>query len=562
MDNDFIISSILIPGVLKLSSKSFKTLSPSKSNSKGYIMKEFESLFNIFPKFMVKTNKLKDYVDKYVIINVHKNDSTNGETIYGTVEKYIGDVGDIQTETLLCQYISVCNWSRKIDNLFKSSIIPVNIGISDNDLTPIRVDLSVINDNYVVSIDPDGCQDIDDAISVCQKTPTITTIGIHIADPSSYVIEFSDLDKEISKRIESVYLENTTYHMFPTILSTDVFSLKKNKLSRTFSVEIDIQKTENEWKIMNTQINKCLIKIHDNVTYDEFQQKINIHEQSKKIYEIGEYFYRKFLDPENVTNYDSKKMVEIFMVLANSIVAEKMIQLKNNNTPIILRSQKISDYKFDKTLAISENLINEHLKLKNKKAQLVLYDQKEISQESYFHAGLGLNLYTHFTSPIRRYSDILVHRILYNLITKTETFKITLGDNITKQIDIMNFYKKYYRNISQLEEDIMLSHQIIKTIGESPLDRIIYLEGMILDISEIDTSNRHALHDKKIVLRVKCKNIIDDIEMESIKDKIISKIHTINVTTDIENREFKLFEMINYKMCFLKNDIRKIRTYL
>lgn len=605
MDHNDKLNLDTIPGVLKLSSKRFNTTS-----KRGFIMKEFEPAFGYFPPFLVKTNKILDTIDKYVIVkiihNVNKNDNNN-MTLMGHVERYIGDVGNIEIEKELCKIIGTYHWNRKIDKINKpiSDHSLLEIGIDNkHDLTPDRINFdhndNQMNNMITISVDPYGATDIDDAISIEMINNDHYQIGIHIADPTSYLIEDSILDKEVSKRCESVYLSDQTFYMFPEYLSTKLFSLlsfsnKNNSACRAFSVILDInneiidEKKEDDdiiitdkitWKIIKKNIAKTLININENMTYQEFQNNYNENNLLSKMYEIGKHLYHTLLDPKKIMIYDSKKMIEIFMIIANCTVAEKMVEIQkyhriHQSQKIIIRSQygmkTLSNEYIDNTCNYENkdansnidvnNLMNDHIKLKLKAAEIKFYSNNiNPNYDMNRHCSLNVNLYTHFTSPIRRYSDILVHRMLYNFITNTNTFTLKSLDQLY-QIFLMNHYKKYYRHIIQLENDIKITNHIIKTIGKYPGDRIIYMKGIIMDIDI----------NKKI--KVKCIEFIDIHETKEDVDLIgmhfKNTIHTIHLVPPfqeeniVQNMEcIKLFDHINFKLCFLNRDIRKIRAYL
>lgn len=528
-----------IVGVLKLSSKYFNT------SKKGYILKEFHSIFGLLPTFMVKTNKIKDMKDKYVIVNV----SYDEKTIVGTVERYLGDVGDELIEKTMCEIFCTHNW-KKIDkqlNLDSNFGLNLNnnLGLSAIDLTPERENL--INGMFTVSVDPDGSKDIDDAISIRTLETTGNQsfeIGVHIADPSSYILQNSILDIEAFKRVESVYLQNT-FHMFPEHLSTNVFSLIEQQERRAFSVFFTVLKKDDRYTVTKKTIKKTLIKVDLNTTYEKFQQIVNTScDESlasinmKTLYLIGADLYKFKSD------YSSKEMIEVFMILANNAVAESLVNLGSQLTPLLIRSQLDSDSSVE--LNADLELIKEHIRLKSSSAELKFYDKTRDNK----HSSLGLDLYTHFTSPIRRYSDIIVHRTLYNLLTGTNVFNL---DNLnTNTLFRLNHYKKFYRNVSRLESDVLMTHDVVSSIGFYPSDRVVHLKGIVMDI----------IND---IVKIKCIGVNDsqidgqfDNQFNSRLEKHVkNKIHIVKIN---ENK-LRLFDEIEYKMCFLQQDVRKIRTY-
>lgn len=566
----------LIPGILRLSSKKFKT-----THTNGYIMKEFDPVFGILPTFMVKTNKLKDNVDKYVIVRIiHSTDQKTASltaSLTGTVERYIGDIGDIDVEKNLCKIISTCHWSKKIEKMND-----VELGISTCDQTPLRIDMTLIPKDKIitVSVDPLGSCDIDDAISFEMKSDTECEIGIHIADPTSYIIENSILDKEIAKRCESVYLKNDTIHMFPYQLSTKTFSLNQNQKNRSFSVILGLNLQNMNWHITTKKITKTIIRVDRNMTYGQFDDEHEYDTMLNTLYGIGKYLYKTILDPQDIVLFESKKMIEIFMVIANNCVAEKMIELSNCEqlSHVIIRAQKIehTEYLINEIHArnpLYQEFINSHLQIRRRSGELRIFSK--LTPESNKHYSLNLNLYTHFTSPIRRYSDILVHRLLYNLISGTEVFKLLDAPDRLHQLFLMNHYKKYYKLINQLEQDIIITHHVIRTIPD-PWDRIWNVRGVIIDLRE-KKNNR-----TKII--VKCMGLCEAMGVDNnVSQYLMNTTHTLWVETqdrakakdqeqdltkapdqgqDKDQDKFTLFETIQFKVCFLSKDIRKIRSYV
>ena len=553
---------IIIPGVLKLSSKHAGT-----SKTRGYLMKEFEPAFGIGNAFMVKTDK-KDYTDKYVIVRIIFNIDKISEKKYitGVIERYLGDVGDIETEKEMCKIMSTSHWSRKYDRIDNS------LSLSIDDLTPERINLFDDKDTMTLSVDPLGSMDIDDAISIKIIDNDNIIIGIHIADPSSYLIEGSDLDLEVMKRSESIYLMDKTFHMFPDHLSTDIFSLKADRINRAFSVIINVMKNKhNEWQIIKKTVTKSLININRNMTYEQFQ---SIHTDDVKMlsmYQIGKSLYNQYLDKENIIEYDSKKMIEIFMVLANCTVAEEMVSISLSNAisyPIILRSQKASGYQID-TDMVDKDMIEQHIKLHMNQAQIILYNPMKDLSKDMAHAALGLNLYTHFTSPIRRYSDIMVHRIMWNLLTYgkeeySKSKKFLLPNLSVVQIQHMNYYKQFYKRVYNLQSELEIVHYYIKSIGHDPMNRVHEMQGIVMDIIY------DGIRIDKI--KVKCTNINDyessERDTEDMTPDILGKlndmyknmIHMITITDS--EYDIKLFQPIKYKVCYLARDCRKLRFFL
>lgn len=591
--NNRVVLSI-IPGVLKLSSKNVKT-----TDTRGYIMKEFEPAFGYLPRFMVKTDKIRDYVDKYVIVKIIHTppsvDKVSGvkiaPSITGTIERYLGDVGDVAVENTLCRIFATSSWSRKFDRI-KAETEYEKQGITQIDLTPNR---GLHGGLYIVSVDPEGSKDIDDAISIEQLSDSSYRIGVHIADPSSYLVENSPFDCEMLKRAESVYLNDETIHMFPHELSTSVFFLDSSKpFARAFSVFINLFFENGNYSIISVDASKTLIKISENTTYEKFQKEIETDSRKKLMYDVGEIIRAKLFSHTNGRDsYDSKKMIETFMVLANMSVAEKMVELVNGDKryPILIRSQiKPNDSSVDSihTDTLVDDglsfkiLIEQHNQLKMNRAELRYYTAPDSSRcndsnDKYDlctdnpnrHHALGVDLYTHFTSPIRRYSDILVHRLLYNLITGSEVFNLqnlrrTEGFRVDTMF-ILNHQKGFYRKIYQLEKEISITHTVIETIGRVPTERTFKLKGVVVDVNNDQT--RYTVRCTDIVFDADMNSVYGQTLLNKIADKFKGSLHNLVLkdyrpdSNDQHSIRYKLFQRINYRACFLALNVRKIRTF-
>lgn len=385
-------------GILHLSSRLVT------KDSKNNIYKKFTPFDSKIKPFNVKTKKTQ-LIDIYCIA------SRDLEIVLEYFDNLkIKDIPRILT---------MMNWK----NLNKINIDD----IINKDLTPNRIDLTQL---MAYTIDPKGSLDRDDAIGVDKEN---FKIFIHIADPSSYVEINSDLDVELRIRGESVYL-NKTHHMFPELLATKYISLTENQDNRAFTLELQLcQKMEN---IISHKFYKSLIRVK-NLTYDEFQSYLS----SDITYCNPDYFilynFTKIL--EHNINYDAHIMVEKYMILCNSYVAEEL-----KNIPSIIRYNKESIINTDKinVIDINPKLIEMY--------KLCTYDAAtyELNQDYLGHAALKLDNYTHFTSPLRRYADLVVHRILWN---RLENNNPIYTDSYIKNVcSELNMIKKIYKNAYNL----------------------------------------------------------------------------------------------------------------
>ena len=328
-----------------------------------------------------------------------------------------------------------------------------------------RVDLTGMP---TISIDPDTARDFDDALSI-EKKKYGYDLFIHIADVSSYVKEGDLVDKNAKIRANSYYFPEKVFHMLPEILSTDICSLipGKNRLAFTLKVEMDTSYSIIKYSFFESTINS-----NERLTYTEVSKVLqgsssSHHSDSlnmlneltislkKKRLDTGLSFthHETGFNGDQISNIssnlrkeeDSHRIVEECMLIANKIAASEVIRFsKKNNLIGVFRNHDIPNQKneiyikniiakFSKQRSDSKKLtaklINEFLvkyegtDLQNiisiiliRRMNKAFYSTKNIG-----HYGLGFDEYTHFTSPIRRYADLVVHRILKKQLNNLNT---------------------------------------------------------------------------------------------------------------------------------------------
>jgi exoribonuclease R len=441
---------------------------------KGEKLKKFISLYDR-QEYLVKT-KRDSLHQTYCVIDTNDN----------CVIEYLDHFKN--NPELIPEKMGLLDWSPKQDNFYSKEQ-----NISDlNNFDSAKDRISFEGD--IISVDPDGCEDIDDAISI--KIDKNIEIAIHISDPTSYIEKNSDLDKELFKRATSLYLDKT-HHMMPLKLATELISLKQNKQSRAYTCIIkfntsNIDDIKDIIKSNKNNINfefiKTNIQVTKNLSYDEFQKQTLENEYYKNIYDIG----KQILDGLNICyeEYDSHKMIESYMLLCNMCASKKSI-LKRAN---LLKSDKID--KYDKYNRYNQTM-----------ALYTLEDKK--------HEGLDV-YYTHFTSPIRRYADMIVHRLISNESEYTE-------DELNKMIEHINNKTKYYKKIYNM-------YNLFKLIG---MNSSVELSGTLIGI---DYNQLKILSDQKILyMNLVSYKILNSvyIEYDDNKIKIINNSQLINTSKEI-----------------------------
>jgi ribonuclease R len=331
--------------------------------------------------------------------------------------------------------------------------------IGENE-TGLRKDLRNL---LTFTIDPFDAKDFDDAISFRKLNNGFYEIGVHIADVSHYVRPETELDKEAYTRATSVYLPDRVNPMLPEQISNELCSLKPHEDKLTFSVIFQISPKS---EIKQYWLGKTVIHSDHRFTYEEVQeiieQKEGIHSEEIIIVNELAQRFRKYRFKKGAINFSSTEvrfkldekgkpigiivkenkeahqLVEEFMLLANKTVAEHVAKTKINKKPVpfpyrihdtpdkekllpFMEFAKKYGHQFDtktpQSIAASFNQMLADVKGKPEQHVLEQLGIRTMAKAIYTtenigHYGLGFEYYCHFTSPIRRYPDVLVHRIL------------------------------------------------------------------------------------------------------------------------------------------------------
>lgn len=381
--------------------------------------------------------------------------TTKNHLLCAKIIKHLGNISDSSSDkNVTCKEFEIKTKFPK-----KALLEAKKIQISKQDFKN-RKDFSNL---HCITIDPEDAKDFDDAISI--STDKNFHLAVHIADVSNFVKQNSFLDKEAFARANSTYFPETVIPMLPENLSNDICSLKENALRLTVSVLMDFDKNGN---LYNYEIVKSFIKIKKKYSYKkaflEIKKNKDIHFKNfkklflllkKKREERGSIDFSlpetkievdKKANPINIKieEYDtSHQMIEEFMLKANEVVAyhlfkkQKILIYRTHEKP---KSKSLEDfYTFARMLGFhlppspsNKDLQNLFIQAKKTKFlyQLSLNFIKSMniafySPENLGHYGLFLDHYCHFTSPIRRYSDLTVHRLLFEkAISKKELKKI------------------------------------------------------------------------------------------------------------------------------------------
>ena len=409
---------------------------------------------------------------------------TDWKNLKGKIENYLGQVGTNEAEMKSIVYEAGFQYGFSSD--IENEARKIKKEIDQNEVGK-RKDF---RKTPTFTIDPIDAKDFDDAISLARLPDGNLEVGVHIADVSHFVREDSPLDQEALRRATSIYLVDRTVPMLPEALSNDLCSLKPNEDKLTFSAVFILSPSG---KIVSEWFGKTIIHSQKRFTYEEAQAVLDKKE--------GQYFWeldtlnqlayklrrQKFaagaisfeseevrfeLDERGKPLSVSKKerldihlLVEDFMLLANKRVAEfvakkragRTFVYRNHDLPNIDRIANISSMiqSFGYSLPIKGGIIPSHAlndlleRVKDTPEQNLIetsvlrsmakavYSTKNIG-----HYGLAFPHYTHFTSPIRRYPDVMVHRLLDAYLSG-------------KKVKDWKHYEKLCLHSSQMEQSAM-----------------------------------------------------------------------------------------------------------
>ena len=384
----------------------------------------------------------------------------------GKITNILGEQGENDTEmnSILAQFGFPLSFPEEVEK--EANAIPEEITAED---LKGRKDF---RDTITFTIDPADAKDFDDAISFKKLDNGNYEIGVHIADVSHYVTPGSALDKEAYSRATSVYLVDRVIPMLPERLSNGVCSLRPNEDKLCFAAVFEL---DNEANVVNEWFGRTVIHSNRRFSYEEAQEVIEnkAGDYAEELLKLNELAYvlrdRKFkngaisfestevkfqLDEKGkpVGVYvkerkDAHKLIEDFMLLANRKVAEFAAKkgkgkqkytfvYRSHDSPNLENLGNFAlfaarfgykiNMKSDKEIAKSLNYLMEDVEGKKEQNVLTQLAIRSMAKAIYTtkktsHYGLAFDHYTHFTSPIRRYPDVMVHRLMAAYLGKQKS---------------------------------------------------------------------------------------------------------------------------------------------
>ncbi|MEE4177215.1 MAG: ribonuclease R [Bacteroides sp.] len=435
--------------------------------------KTWVGILQVGPKFafLVPDSKTMP-VDIFIPLE-HLNGARNGQKAiaeitewappsknpYGKITEVLGEPGDNEVEmhAILAQYGLPARFEKEVEQAAEK--IP---GIITESEIARREDF---RDVITFTIDPFDAKDLDDALSFRKLSENLYEVGVHIADVTHYVKQGTIVDKEAINRATSIYLVDRTIPMLPENLSNNLCSLNPNTDKLCYSVVFNI--TEKA-KVLKYRIVKTIINTDRRFSYEEAQKIIEerqgpLSEAILTLNDLAQIFRSRRMK-EGAISFDKEefkfkldekgkplevyfkvqkeanKLIEEFMLLANRTVAEHIGKPRGKAKPktFVYRIHDVPNLEKLSTLSEFVSKLGYKLRIDTRKNISSSFNQlledaqgkgeenlietlairsmakAEYSTQNIGHYGLAFAFYSHFTSPIRRYPDMMAHRLLFD----------------------------------------------------------------------------------------------------------------------------------------------------
>lgn len=536
-----------------------------------------------------------------VVCNILKNnnDYENDNNLDGNIKEIIGKKGDrdLEIKVMLRENNLSGEFSPFVIRDAKKIEAPIEEDFKN------RLDLRKLN---IFTIDGEESKDLDDAISIEKLENGNYKLGVHIADVAHYVKEGSRIDEEALKRGTSIYLVDRVIPMIIEDISNGVCSLNPNEDKLTLSVimELDLNGNVVDYEIKESIINSKLrtsyndvsdiLEKEDEYLSEKYRDFIDDFRNAEKLMKIlkekrkkrgaislgGEKMKISLDDNGKPISLDvedrrvAEEIIEEFMIITNEVVAEHFYNLK---VPFVYRvhenpDKENIDYfsefaaRFGYDLDSSKDILEQREELNNilkesewkkdsciiKSMVLRTLEKARYSDECIGHFGISNMYYCHFTSPIRRYADLLNHRIIKETINgemdenRKEHFKQIVGDIAEKlsekektaeyvEREVFDYYKTLYMHNKLDEEFIGIITNV--TYGGIFVELSNKVTGRV-KVGEL-SDGKYELDEDKLCLRGitsgKVYSVGDEIKVKV--SETSKNIRKVDLKISRENRE-------------------------
>ena len=515
------------------------------------------------------------------------------ENPIGEIVDILGDTGNNNTEmhAILAEYGLPYSYPQEIEK--EANKIPETI---TEDEIKRRIDFRTTT---TFTIDPRDAKDFDDALSIKDLGNGLWEVGVHIADVTHFVPEGGIIDQEAVKRATSVYLVDRTVPMLPEHLSNFICSLRPDEEKLTYSCIFTINDLA---EVIDYKIARTVIKSDRRFTYEEAQEIIEtgkgdfateilrLNDLAKKLrekrfasgaiaFERSEVRFEIDDTGKPVSVFfkeskDSNKLIEEFMLLANKYVAQHIGMPRNREKPKtfvyrihdVPNPEKLSNFatfikKFGykiktdgKKTAVSSSINHLLDQIEGKKEQNMIETlairsmaKAAYSTKNIGHYGLAMKYYTHFTSPIRRYPDMMVHRLLTKYADKVpqQTIDRTDYESLCKHSSDMEQLAAQaerasikYKQIEFMADKIgkvydgvisgISTWGIYVEINENKCEGMVYIRDLEDDVYVYDEKN-YCIIGRRTQRKYQ---IGDDIRIRVVKADLIKKYLDFEIVRD------------------------------
>nr|CCC53322.1 putative rrp44p homologue [Trypanosoma vivax Y486] len=442
--------------------EALKQLGDAVEQVTGTVTVLFQPKDNRIPRIRITTSHINDLKDKRLSVIIDDWPAYNSFPVGHYVE-VLGTIGDKDTEAkviLLENDIPHYDFSEAVYDC-----LPKGEWSVTQDELARRLDL---RDLCVVSVDPLGCRDIDDALHCRVVNGNHLEVGVHIADVTHFLKENTAMDEEAAKRSTSVYLVDRRINMLPQLLTENLCSIVAGEDRYAFSIMWEFDENYN---VVREYFGKTVINSRAALYYGDAQKMIDdLTDQSemavslRRLMRLSRHFKAlrekdgalflasqefKFkvdnehlnpIDMQTYQTFEANSMIEEWMLFANAAAARRVYSSYPRWT-LLRRHQAPAENSFDalnealqrrvgvklddsSSLALNKSLekcvdpedayFNNLIRMLVTRClrQAQYFSSSEVSQDEFHHFGLAMPIYTHFTSPIRRYADVIVHRQL------------------------------------------------------------------------------------------------------------------------------------------------------